>query len=267
MNDIVKLRSHVTACPSVWHLLQNEARTLYEAEPILRPLVNAVVLDKESLTQAISYRLATKLHGADVSMTALYDLFTDVYQKHDLSQVIEADLKAVVDRDPACHAYLQVLLYFKGFHAVQAYRLAHALYSEGRLDVAYLLQSLVSQKFSVDIHPAAKIGAGIMLDHATGLVVGETAVIGKNVSVLHGVTLGGTGKDDADRHPKVGDNVLIGASASILGNIKIGNSSRVASGSVVLSDVPPCKTVAGVPARVVGDAGCKQPSDSMNQRL
>ncbi len=171
---------------------------------------------------------------------------------------------AVYDRDPACHRFLQPLLYFKGFQAVQAYRIAHWLWNEGRQDLAYFVQMRASEMFGVDIHPAARIGQGIMIDHAHSIVVGETAVVGDNVSLLHSVTLGGTGKEDEDRHPKIGDGVLIGAGAKVLGNIHVGHCSRIAAGSVVLHDVPACKTVAGVPAKIVGEAGCDQPSMSMD---
>src|SRR5262249_4895740 len=160
---------------------------------------------------------------------------------------------------------IEPVLYFKGFHAIQTHRLAHWLWNKGRKDFAYYLQSRSSSEFQCDIHPAAKIGRGIFLDHATGLVVGETAVIGDNVSILHGVTLGGTGKEGSDRHPKIGSGVLIGAGAKILGNIEIGHCSRVAAGSVVLKAVPPKTTVAGVPAKVVGEAGCPEPSRIMDQ--
>jgi serine O-acetyltransferase len=171
----------------------------------------------------------------------------------------------VFERDPACHRYLQPILFFKGYQAVQAYRVGHWLWQQGRIDLAYFVQMRVSEVFGVDAHPAAKIGRGIMIDHAHSIVIGETAVVGDNVSMLHSVTLGGTGKEDGDRHPKIGDGVLIGAGAKVLGNITVGYCSRIAAGSVVLEDIPPCKTVAGVPARIVGEAGCAQPSISMNQ--
>ena len=176
-----------------------------------------------------------------------------------------ADLAAIYERDPACHRLLQPILYFKGYQAVQSYRVAHWLWTKGRYDLAYFMQMRISEIFGVDIHPNAKIGKGIMIDHAHSIVIGETAVVGDNVSMLHSVTLGGTGKEDEDRHPKVEDGVLIGAGAKVLGNIRIGHCSRIAAGSVVLKDVPPCKTVAGVPAKIVGEAGCDNPSVSMNQ--
>ena len=184
-----------------------------------------------------------------------------------IGDAIRADILAVFDRDPACDRYIDPFLYFKGFQAVQNYRMAHRLYHMGRKDFAFYLQSRSSMVFGVDIHPGAKVGRGIMIDHAHSIVIGETAVVGDNVSMLHSVTLGGTGKDDGDRHPKIGSGVLLGAGAKVLGNIKIGECSRVASGSVVLHDVPASRTVAGVPAKVVGYAGCSEPSLAMDHRL
>jgi serine O-acetyltransferase len=174
---------------------------------------------------------------------------------------------AVYERDPACHRFLQPILFFKGYQAVQAYRIGHWLWQAGRIDLSYFVQMRVSEVFGVDIHPAARVGKGIMIDHAHSIVIGETAVVGDNVSMLHSVTLGGTGKEDGDRHPKIGDGVLIGAGAKVLGNIHVGHCSRIAAGSVVLEDVPPNSTVAGVPARVVGKAGCAQPALTMDQIL
>jgi serine O-acetyltransferase len=185
----------------------------------------------------------------------------------ELGQAARADIMAVYDRDPACHRFLQPILFFKGYHAVQAYRIGHWLWTHGRQDMAYFVQMRVSEVFSVDIHPAARIGKGIMIDHAHAIVIGETAVVGDNVSMLHSVTLGGTGKEDGDRHPKIGNGVLIGAGAKVLGNIEVGYCSRIAAGSVVLNDVPHNTTVAGVPARVIGEAGCSQPSITMDQLI
>ena len=196
------------------------------------------------------------------------DIATNAYEAEpDLALAARADLVATYDRDPACHRFMQPLLFFKGFQAIQAYRLGHWLWENGKKDLAYFIQMRTSEMFGIDIHPAAKIGKGIMIDHAHSIVVGETAVVGDNVSMLHSVTLGGTGKEDDDRHPKIGDGVLIGAGAKVLGNIHVGNCSRVAAGSVVLTDVPPKKTVAGVPAKIVGEAGCSQPAISMDQLL
>ena len=179
----------------------------------------------------------------------------------------DLDLFSVFERDPACGKLMQPLLYFKGYKAIQVFRIAHCLYEAGDTEVAYFLQMRMSEIFCVDIHPAAKIGVGIMVDHAHSVVIGETASVGDNVSILHSVTLGGTGKNSGDRHPKIGDGVLIGAGASVLGNIVVGKCSRIASGSVVLSDVPDFTTVAGVPAKIVGKSGCDQPSVSMDQIL
>ena len=180
---------------------------------------------------------------------------------------MRVDIQAYYDRDPACDRFLMPVLYFKGFHAIQTHRLAHWLWKKGRRDFALYLQSRSSAVFQTDINPAAKIGKGIFLDHATGLVVGETAVVEDNVSILQGVTLGGTGKEMGDRHPKIRHGVLIGAGAKILGNIEIGHCTKVAAGSVVVKPVPPNKTVAGVPARIIGEAGCEEPSRAMDQLL
>jgi serine O-acetyltransferase len=203
-----------------------------------------------------------------MSMVILREIADDVYaQAPELVDAARADLVAVYERDPACHRLLQPILYFKGYQAMQAYRVGHWLFTHGKHDLAYFVQMRVSEIFGVDIHPAATIGKGIMIDHAHSIVIGETAVVGDNVSMLHSVTLGGTGKDDDDRHPKIGNGVLIGAGAKILGNIKVGDCSRIAAGSVVLDEVPECKTVAGIPARIVGEAGCSQPALSMDQIL
>ena len=184
-----------------------------------------------------------------------------------LGDAARADLTAVFERDPACHRLIQPILFFKGFQAVQAYRVAHWLWVNGRHAMAQFMQMRSSEVFGVDIHPGAVVGRGIMIDHAHSIVIGETAVVGDNVSMLHSVTLGGTGKADGDRHPKIENGVLIGAGAKVLGNIRIGYCSRIAAGSVVLQEIAPCKTVAGVPAKIVGEAGCSQPSQSMDQLL
>jgi serine O-acetyltransferase len=224
------------------------------------------VLHHNSLEAAVVHRIAERLNHADVSGALIRQAYAEAVESDPaIGTAMRADIVAVVDRDPATNRYLEPLLYFKGFHAIQTHRLAHWLWSRGRKDLAYYLQSRSSTVFQTDIHPAARIGRGIFLDHATGLVVGETAAIGDNVSMLHDVTLGGTGKEDGDRHPKIGSGVMIGAGAKILGNIEIGECARIAAGSVVLHPVPPCKTVAGVPAKVIGEAGCSEPSRSMDQ--
>ena len=216
-------------------------------------------------------RRSGSFSGEQIELSEIYvtavstdDVLTTAARARLLPEAARADLAAIYERDPACHRLLQPILYFKGFQAVQAYRVSHWLWREGRRDLAYFFQMRASEMFGIDIHPAARIGQGIMIDHAHSIVIGETAVVGNNVSMLHSVTLGGTGKEDDDRHPKIGDGVLIGAGAKVLGNIHIGSCSRIAAGSVVLHDVAPCKTVAGVPAKVVGEAGCDQPAMSMN---
>ena len=252
----------------VWAQLVKEAEQAVKDEPLLGGLVHSSVLYHGSLERALSYRISLKLASSEMPEQLIREICDEAYNSDtSLAMDARADIAAVFDRDPACHRFLQPLLFFKGFQAVQAYRVAHWLWKTGRKDLAYFFQMRVSEVFSIDIHPAAKVGKGIMIDHAHAIVIGETAVVGDNVSLLHSVTLGGTGKDDEDRHPKIGDGVLIGAGAKVLGNIKVGNCSRIAAGSVVLTEVPPCKTVAGVPARIVGEAGCSQPSVTMNHLL
>jgi len=250
----------------IWTQIRSEAQAAMTAEPALGSFIFATVLSHQHLEEAICHRLAQRLNHTDVDAGLISQTFLGVLQDDDmLGKIFRADLSAVYDRDPACTRYLDPLLYFKGFHALVTHRFAHALWKRGRRDFALYLQSQGSRFFSVDIHPAARFGQGIMLDHATGFVVGETAVAGDNCSFLHAVTLGGSGKETGDRHPKIGDHVLVGAGAKILGNIKVGSCSRIAAGSVVLSDVPPNVTVAGVPAKIVGSAGCSEPARSMEQ--
>ncbi|MGD9784529.1 MAG: serine O-acetyltransferase [Hyphomicrobiaceae bacterium] len=261
-------RGKVELYDPVWRSVREEAEAAMLAEPALGSFMYATILSHDTLEEAVCHRLARRLDNADLDVHLMSRLFQQVLEKNaDLGASFRADLAAVRDRDPACQRYIEPLLYFKGFHALAAHRFAHELWHMGHRDFAFYLQSLGSQFFAVDIHPAARFGKGIMLDHATGFVVGETAVVGDNCSFLHGVTLGGSGKETGDRHPKIGNNVLIGAGAAVLGNIRVGNCSRVAAGSVVLQDVPANTTVAGVPARVVGPAGCSEPSRNMEQGL
>ena len=252
----------------VWTRIQDDAREAVAAEPLMGGMIHATVLHHNSLENALAYRFAFKLASSEMSAQILRELAEEAFgSDKSLGEAARADLVAVYERDPACHRLLQPLIFFKGFQAVQAYRIGNYLWREGRKDLAYFIQARVSEVFGVDIHPAAKIGKGLMIDHAHSIVIGETARVGDNVSMLHSVTLGGTGKEDDIRHPEIGDGVLIGAGAKVLGNIKIGHCSRIAAGSVVLHEVPPMKTVAGVPARIVGEAGCSQPSLSMDQIL
>ena len=261
-------KPQVAKVDPVWDQICEEAEAAIRDEPLMGSLLHQGILHHSSFERALTYRLSMKLASSDMSGQILREIANQAYQPgSEPSLAARADLVAVFERDPACHRLMQPLMYFKGYQAVQAYRLANWLWTEGRKDLAYFIQMRVSEVFGVDIHPAAKIGKGLMIDHAHSIVVGETAVVGDNVSMLHSVTLGGTGKVEEDRHPKIGDGVLIGAGAKVLGNIKIGNCSRIAAGSVVLSEVPPCKTVAGVPAKIVGEAGCDQPSVLMDQIL
>jgi serine O-acetyltransferase len=256
------------AVDPVWQRLREEAREAVEREPALGGFMHPVVLDQPRLEDVVIQRVTDRLHHGSVPGTVLRQAFEEaIADDPSIAEAFRVDIVAVLDRDPACHRALEPVLYFKGFHAIQAHRLAHWLLANGRRDLALYVQSRSSEVFQTDINPAARIGRGIFLDHATGLVVGETAVIEDDVSILQGVTLGGTGKECGDRHPKIRHGVLIGAHASILGNIEVGRNSRVAAGSVVLKPVPPCTTVAGVPARVIGEAGCAEPARSMDHRL
>ncbi len=261
-------RADLQAVDPVWHRIRIEAEALAEDEPFMASLAHSVVLHHETLEHALSYRLAQKLSSPEMSPLLLREMADAAYEKDiSMGEGGRADIVAVHERDPACHRMVQPLLYFKGFLAIQSYRLAHHLWAAGRKDLALFLQMRCSEVFGVDIHPGARIGKGIMIDHAHSIVIGETAVVGDDVSMLHSVTLGGTGKAGGDRHPKIGDGVLIGAGAKVLGNIKVGECSRIAAGSVVLKDVPRCKTVAGIPAKIVGDAGCERPALSMDHRV
>jgi serine O-acetyltransferase len=265
-NIMADLKPKLATVDPVWARICDEAHEAIRAEPLLGGLIHTGLLHHPSLERALSYRMSEKLASSEMSEQILREIADEAYMADpELGGAARADIMAIYDRDPACHRFIQPVLFFKGFQAVQAYRVGHWLWTQGRRDMAYFIQMRVSEVFGVDIHPNARIGKGIMIDHAHSIVIGETAVVGDNVSMLHSVTLGGTGKEDGDRHPKIGDGVLIGAGAKVLGNIQIGHCTRIAAGSVVLHDVPPCKTVAGVPARVVGEAGCAQPSVSMNQ--
>ncbi|TYK12488.1 serine acetyltransferase 2 [Cucumis melo var. makuwa] len=248
----------------IWDAVREEAKLDAEKEPILSSFLYASILSHDCLEQALSFVLANRLQNPTLLATQLMDIFCDVMM-HDRSiqHSIRLDLQAFKDRDPACLSYSSALLYPKGYHSLQVHRVAHTLWNRGRIVLALALQSRISEVFGVDIHPAAKIGDGILLDHATGVVIGETAVVGNRVSLMHGVTLGGSGKEVGDRHPKVGDGALIGASTTILGNIKIGKGAVVAAGSLVLKDVPPHSMVAGIPAKVIGYVAEQDPSLTM----
>ena len=269
MNSITIARpSLVQPVDPIWRSIRDEAMEAVNRDPLLAAFLYATVLNQESLEETVIHRLAERLDHQDIGSDLIRQTFKAMLADDpEWSTTVRVDIQAYYDRDPACDRFIMPVLYFKGFHAIQTHRLAHWLWNQGRRDFALYLQSRSSSVFQTDINPAARIGKGIFLDHATGLVVGQTAVIEDDVSILHGVTLGGTGKANGDRHPKIRRGVLIGAGAKILGNIEIGHCSKIAAGSVVLSPVPHNKTVAGVPARVVGETGCDQPSRQMDQLL
>jgi serine O-acetyltransferase len=248
--------------------IRQEAEEAMRREPELGTFLMTEVLHHGTLESAVAHRVAARLDDRYLPAALIRHTFEEAIARDpSISEAFRADLMAVADRDPACTRMIEPLLYFKGFHALQSYRLSHWLLKAGKRDFALSLQSLASAKFGVDINPGAQIGKAIFLDHGSSIVVGETTVIEDYVSILQGVTLGGTGKEKGDRHPKIRYGVLIGAGAKILGNIEIGYCARVAAGSVVLQPVPHNTTVAGVPARIVGEAGCAEPARDMNQIL
>lgn len=252
----------------VWHRMCEDAREIADKDPALGGFLYSTILNHDSFECALMHRLSQRLDHADVSDELIFQVFEDALEADpEIGNIARVDIAATFDRDPACNRYIEPLLYFKGYQALQTHRMAHQLWKMGRHDFALYLQSRASQSFNVDIHPGARMGKGIMIDHATGVVIGETAIVEDKVSILHGVTLGGTGKKGGDRHPKVREGVLLGAGASVLGNIEVGQCARVASGSVVTKDVPENCTVAGVPAVVIGCAGCDEPAVGMNQIL
>jgi serine O-acetyltransferase len=252
----------------VWNSVLAEAKAAADNDPMVAAFFYSTILNQNSLESAVVHRIASRLDHPDMPASQILQAFEAMIEANpSWSDEVRVDIQAVFDRDPACDRYLQPVLYFKGFHAIQTHRLAHWLWKQGRADFALYLQSRSSAVFQTDIHPAVPFGKGIFLDHATGLVIGMTAVVEDDVSILQGVTLGGTGKETGDRHPKIRHGVMIGAGAKVLGNIEVGACSRVAAGSVVLKAVPPCVTVAGVPARIVGEAGCAEPARSMDQTI
>ena len=252
----------------VWGRIRQEAEDAARREPELATFIYENMLHHDSLEAAVIHRVSERLGNSDVSGDLIRQAYGDALDDVPaIGEAFRADIVATVDRDPATTRFIEPVLYYKGFHAIQTHRLAHWLLAKGRRDFALYLQSRSSSAFQCDINPAAVIGRGIFLDHATGLVVGETAVIEDDVSILHDVTLGGTGKEHEDRHPKIRHGVMIGAGAKILGNIEVGHCSRIAAGSVVIKPVPNNVTVAGIPARVVGEAGCPEPSRAMDQML
>jgi serine O-acetyltransferase len=252
---------------AIWSVIRREVTLEAEREPILASFLHATILKHKSLEDALSFHLAGKLGGPSVPEMLVREVIDEAFADEAVGRAVRADLTAVKERDPATDTFSQPFLYFKGFQALQSYRVAHWLWNEGRKSLALFLQNRISQVFAVDIHPAARIGCGILIDHGTGVVIGETAVVEDDVSMLHEVTLGGTGKAHGDRHPKVRKGVLIGAGAKILGNVEIGAGAKVGAGSVVLENVPAHCTVAGVPARIVCRLKQVEPAKTMDHRL
>ncbi len=252
----------------VWTEIRDSAARLAASEPVLASLLYATVLNQSRLEDALAYLLSQRLSTVETPALAMQQLIEAAFQDDpEIGAALRCDLVAVYERDPACKSYLEPLLYFKGFHALQGYRIANWLLRSGRRGLAMYLQSRISEVFAVDINPAARIGRGILIDHGTGVVIGETAVVEDGVSLLQGVTLGGTGKETGDRHPKIRKGSLIGANATVLGNIEIGECARVGGGSVVLINVPAHCTAAGVPAKIIGCAGSDAPARDMQQQF
>jgi serine O-acetyltransferase len=261
-----KPRNALDTVDPVWARIRREAEDVARREPELTTFIYTSVLHHDTLEAAVVHRIADRLDHPDLGGELIRQAYQDALEDEPaIGAAFRADIVAVVDRDPATDRCLDPVLYLKGFHAIETHRLANWLWRKGRRDFAYYLQSRSSAAFQTDIHPAVPMGRGIFLDHATGLVVGETAVIEDDVSILQGVTLGGTGKEDGDRHPKIRRGVLISVGAKVLGNIEVGHCARIGAGSVVLKAVPPNTTVAGVPAKVIGTAGCPEPSRTMDQ--
>ncbi|HUO12331.1 MAG TPA: serine O-acetyltransferase [Caulobacteraceae bacterium] len=259
---------NAAATPPVWAALRNEAEHTAKAEPALASMLNSVVLSHRDLDHALSFQIARKLGDLELTPMSLREICEEAYaDDHGIVEAAEADLRAVFERDPACKGYVQPFLFFKGFLALQAYRVSHWLWAKGREAMAFHLQSRVSELLQLDIHPGARIGKGVFFDHGTGIVIGETAVVGDDVSMLHGVTLGGTSTERVDRHPKIGRGVLIGSGAMVIGNITVGDFAKIGSGSVVTKPVPPGCTAVGVPARLVNCPTCSEPSKTMDQTL
>lgn len=257
----------------LWDQIQQETVAIAEAEPVLASFLQVTILKHDSLLSALSFLLAEKLTCETTPALTLQEVFNEAFNSDpsisnsSIEVQVNEDLCALNQRDSACQGPSSAFLYYKGFHALQAWRAAHWLWENNRKSLALVLQNRISVTFGVDIHPAAKIGKGIMFDHATGIVIGETAVVDDCVSILQSVTLGGTGKESGDRHPKVRRGVLIGPGAKILGNIEIGEGSKITASSVVLKDIPPHSLVAGVPAEVVGTLEIESPAEQMDQGL
>lgn len=260
------IQENLAACDPIWRDLRAQAEQLAASEPALASFVHATILNHHRLESALSYHLAKKIGGEDMDQILVREIFDEAMAADPgIGAAVRADLSAVFDRDPACSAYIEAFLFFKGFHALQSYRIAHWLWGQKRRGLALFFQSRISRMFDVDVHPAAQIGRGILIDHATGVVIGETAVVEDDVSMFHNVTLGGTGKAVGDRHPKIRRGVMLSMGVKVLGNIEVGEYARIGAGSVVLKPIPPHCTAVGVPAHIVGCVDKSRPSQEMNQ--
>jgi serine O-acetyltransferase len=267
-SEMQRKRKKGGAGDAIWAAIRKEVACEAEREPILASFLHATILNHDSLEDALSFHLAGKLASPSLPTMLIREVIDEaLVESPSIKKALRADIQAVRARDPACKSYSEPLLYFKGLHALESHRVSHWLWEQGRQALALYLQNQISESFGVDIHPAARIGSGILIDHGTSVVIGETAVVEDNVSMLQEVTLGGTGKETGQRHPKVRRGVLIGAGAKILGNVEVGEGAKVGAGSVVLSDVPPHSTVAGIPAVVVGRPGVRQPALDMDHGL
>jgi serine O-acetyltransferase len=263
-----ELAEQLSRIDPVWSRIRTEAAEMAENEPAMSGFLHATILNFDRLEMAIASHLSEKLANSEMGARSLCEVFEEAFVDNQaISEAMRADIVAHFDRDPACRLYLDPVLYFKGFMAVQTYRAANWLIANHRRGMALYLQNRASEIFQADIHPAAQIGKGIFIDHATGVVIGETAVVGDDVSMLHDVTLGGSGKEGGDRHPKIGNGVLISVGAKVLGNIRVGDCAKIGGGSVVLTDVPAYTTAVGVPAKIVGKVTSPEPSRQMDHSV
>jgi len=252
----------------IWKEIRDETKKRAEAEPVLASFFHATVLEHDSFSSTLANQLANDLSNASVQPMMLRRVIKETIDStENMISDIADDLLATKERDPACKYFSTPLLFYKGFRALQSHKVSHWLWNNERHTLALFIQSRASEVYGVDIHPAAKIGKGVMIDHGTGVVIGETSVVEDNVSIFQGVTLGGTGKQSGDRHPKVREGVLLSAGAKVLGNVEVGKNAKVAAGSVVLSDVKEGTTVAGIPAIEVGKSGQKSPAYEVDHKI
>ena len=267
-NDTDGVLKNVAGPGDLWPLMRQEASQKASEEPILGSYFHATILNHSTFADALSFRLASKLDNPMLPTMLIRDVVSEAMANDEsLLSAGEIDVIATYTRDPACNDLTTPFLFYKGFHALQAHRVAHWLWHQGRTTLAQFFQNQISVTLGVDIHPAARLGSGIMFDHATGIVIGETAIVEDDVSMLHATTLGGTGKSSGDRHPKIRRGVLLSAGCKVIGNIEVGSNAKVGAGSVVLEDVPPNVTVAGVPAKIVAHSHDQIPAHDMDQRI